>query len=77
MALFAVAASPAVADVVAYTDEASFIAAIQPGYYLEDFNAYTDYDDVDSPLDLSGGTYGYSMTAPGALYSLPGAMSAD
>ena len=74
VALVAVAASPAVASVVTYTDEASFTAALDSGYYLEDFDGY-DWAKITPPHDLSNGTYGYSVTAPHTLTGCPGMLS--
>ncbi len=35
-----------------YTDEASFTAAIEPGYYLEEFNKYAAWGPMASPISL-------------------------
>jgi len=62
---------------MSYTDETTFLTAIQSGYYLEDFSAYTygSYNSLD-PLSLSGNGYAWSMSSPGnSLYSSDSAMS--
>jgi len=55
---------------ISYTNETTFLAGIQAGYYLEDFNAYT-YGSYNSsnPLSLSANGYGWTMSSPGGLYS--------
>jgi hypothetical protein len=61
---------------ISYTNETTFLAGIQAGYYLEDFNAYT-YGSYNSPnpLSLSANGYGWTMSSPGGLYSSKSAMS--
>jgi hypothetical protein len=68
------ASSPAVAaTVVTYTDVAAFQSAIQPGYYLENFDSITPGQSLDPsgnnivPLSFSSldGAYSYTADAPG------------
>ena len=66
----------ALAATAVYTDEASFLAAIQGGYYLEDFSAFTYGSFVGPSLDF-GPTNGFSYTmfATNDVFSGPGNMS--
>lgn len=69
--LAAAVAAPALGATV-YTDESAFVAAITPGYYLEDFGAYTTWKSVPTPIHLgpvNGWTYDIS-SAPGNLWGL-------
>jgi hypothetical protein len=62
---------------ISYTNEATFLASIQSGYYLEDFNSYSygSYNSL-SPLVLTSNDYTWSMASTTAgLYSSPGSMS--
>lgn len=64
-----------------YTTEASFLAAINPTYYLEDFSNFT----FGSPLDGSqtswsapgGNGYGWDASAAGGLWSNDSALSTN
>lgn len=63
-----------------FTDQATFLAAIDPTYYLEQFDNF----DFGSPLagDLSWSApgangYGWDASATNGLYSLPGAISTN
>ncbi len=73
----AVMAAPAMADV--YTDSASFLAAIEPGYF---FNNFTGVPTGAQPsLSYSSGGFSYTIsTAPGSvsgLYNGTGFVSTD
>src|SRR5476651_2229131 len=67
------ASSPAVAaTVVTYTDVAAFQSAIQPGYYLENFDSLTPGQSLDpsgniAPMSFSSldSAYSYTADAPG------------
>jgi hypothetical protein len=68
------ASSPAVAaTVVTYTDVAAFQSAIQPGYYLENFDSLTPGQTLDPitwdivPMSFSSldGAFSYTADAPG------------
>jgi len=62
-----------------FTDETSFLSAIQPGYYLEDFDAFTYGSFTGDFLDF-GPTNGFSYTMsslPDGLYSGDGNMSTN
>lgn len=59
-----------------FTSEASFLSAIQPGSYLNDFNDITVFGDLGASASYSGGspTFAYTITAPptGLFGVLPG-----
>lgn len=62
-----------------FTDETSFLSAIQPGYYLEDFDAFTYGSFTGDFLDF-GPTNGFSYTMsslPDGLWSGDGNMSTN
>ena len=60
-----------------FTDESAFLAALQPGYYLEDFSSFT-YG-IQGPSLGFGPTNGfsYTMSAAKQLWSGPGNMSTN
>jgi hypothetical protein len=70
--------SAALATTTTYTDEASFLSAIQAGYYLEDFGAFT-YGSFQGPFQDFGPINGFSyrMSAARNLYSGNGNMSTN
>lgn len=73
----AVAASASMADV--YTDSASFLADLQPGYF---FNGFADSGSGPvASLSYDNGTYAYTVTAAGpvngGLYNEPGIISTN
>jgi hypothetical protein len=53
-------AGPAVGQVTVYTDQASFLAAIEAEFYLETFDT-TETDTVDPPLNYSGSGFSYNV----------------
>ncbi|MBX3119296.1 MAG: PEP-CTERM sorting domain-containing protein [Fimbriimonadaceae bacterium] len=65
-----------------YTNEANFLAAIDPNFYLEDFNTFTSFG---TPLDGTTSTwsapgangYGWDAFAAGNLWSNVGALSTN
>lgn len=71
----------AYATTTAYSDQASFLGAIAPGYYLENFSTFSDGDPLGgdpSPTDYSSPVVnGYSFHVYGSqgLWSLPNMMS--
>jgi hypothetical protein len=79
-AVMALAASSAMAGTW-YNSEASFVSAIQPNPYIEDFSNFT----FGSPLDGTqltwaapgGNGYGWTASAPGGLYSNVSALSTN
>jgi hypothetical protein len=78
--LLGLAASSAPAAGTFYTDESLFLTAINPVFYLEDFNGFTDGSPLGGPPDFTydaPGANGYDWTAfsPGGLYANPGALS--
>jgi hypothetical protein len=80
LAMFAMFSTQAMADM--YTDEITFVAMLQPGYYLEDFDAY-NYLSVESlpPQDFGPvNGFSYTVSAPNGLWALPvgsGALSVN
>ena len=65
-----------------YTDQASFLAAIAPGYYLENFTTFSDGDPLGgdpSPTEYQSSTvngFSWTLTAPDGLWSLQNGVSA-
>src|SRR5438105_12441007 len=49
-----------------YTNQAAFLAATQPGYYLETFNSLPQFTQLASPLTFSSNGFSYNATAPTA-----------
>ena len=49
-----------------YTNQAAFLAATQPGYYLETFNSLPQFTQLASPLSFSSSGFSYNATAPTA-----------
>jgi hypothetical protein len=49
-----------------YTNQTAFLAATQPGYYLETFNSLPQFTQVPSPLSFSTNGFSYNATAPTA-----------
>lgn len=59
----------AAAGTTMYTDEASFVGAVAPGYYLEDFSSLSP-GDVSTPLALGPvNGFSYEISAVNGLYS--------
>jgi hypothetical protein len=46
-----------------YTSQAAFLAATQPGYYLETFNSLPQFTQLASPLSFSTNGFSYNATA--------------
>jgi hypothetical protein len=60
-----------------YTEESSFLGAIQPGYYLEDFGAFIGGNEGTS-LDFGPvNGFAYTLSASNGLYSGLGIMSTN
>ena len=55
-------AAPATAASI-YTDQSTFIAALQPGYYLEDYSSYS-HGDQGTTMNFSQGGFSYTAFAP-------------
>jgi hypothetical protein len=51
-------------------DQATFVASLQPGYYLEDFSSLVGPGVIPAPLNFSGGGFAYTATAPGDFYAV-------
>jgi hypothetical protein len=69
-------AAPALADMTVYTNEATFTAMLQPGYYLENWNyaPWTTIVDpaISSPQSFSGGLgWAYDISSPSGLSGQP------
>src|SRR3982750_2707171 len=78
--LVSLATSSAPAAGTFYTNESSFLLAINPVFYLEDFNGFTAGSPLGGPPDFTydaPGANGYDWVAfsPAGLYSNPGALS--
>ena len=57
---------------IVYETEATFLGAIDAGYYLNEFDSITSYGDLGESLSFSGGNYAYTVTSPGGgLYGVP------
>ena len=54
-----------------FTDRAAFLADVQPGYYLEDFNGLPGYTDLGPSVSFSGGGFSYDATNPNDLFTTP------
>ncbi len=67
-AALALGAIPARADLT-FTDQTSFLANVQPGYYLENFNTLPGYTDLGSPLSFSGNGFSYDAIAVDGVYT--------
>jgi len=51
-------------------DQSTFVASLQPGYYLEDFSSLTGPGSIPGPLSFSSGGFTYSANAPGGFYAV-------
>ncbi|MCB8932083.1 MAG: PEP-CTERM sorting domain-containing protein [Fimbriimonadaceae bacterium] len=63
-----------------FTDEASFLAAIDGTYYLENFDGWSFGNPLGGDLTWSapgGNGYGWDAAASNGLYSLPGGLSTN
>lgn len=64
-----------------YTNEADFVAAIDPTYYLEEFDGFSDgvpLDGSQTTWDAPGGNgYGWTASAVNGLYSFPSEISTN
>jgi len=65
---------------IVMTDEADFVNAMMPGYYLEEFDGFTYGSYTELTLDLAQGGWAYTISAEdqgggGGLYSGDGNMS--
>jgi PEP-CTERM motif len=65
-----IGAAPARAGFV-FTDRAAFLADVQPGYYLEDFNGLPGNTDLGPSVSFSGGGFSYDATNPNDLFTTP------
>lgn len=61
-------AAPAV-HATSFTSQAAFLAGVQSGYYLENFDGLPGYTFLGSPLSFSGTGFAYENSNPDGLYS--------
>jgi hypothetical protein len=56
--------------ITTYTDEASFLAAVAPGYFQNDWPGYGNGQILSSPQPFSGGSgpFSYSASSPGNFF---------
>ena len=72
------ATSTTFAATTVFTDESAFLSAIQPGYYLEDFDSFACGSFVGPSLDFGPiNGFSYTMSASLDLWSGPGNMSTN
>jgi len=76
LGLFLFVSTNVVAGTTLFTDEASFVAAIPSGYYLENFSSFAKDANPASPLSMGPvNGFSYDISAAGNLYSGGGNMS--
>jgi hypothetical protein len=63
--LLTVATAPAA---TIFTDQSTFVATLQPGFYLENFSGFSPGDQGSSTLNFSQGAFSYTATAPQDLW---------
>jgi len=76
------AARPAAADLVTYHDQAAFLAATQPGYYLETFDGLSVGPSGQTSLAFAQSGFSYSATTDYPVdefypFSIPGSDPGD
>jgi hypothetical protein len=54
---------PAQGQVTTYTSQAAFLAAVNPGYYLETFNSLPALAEIPTPQNFSQGPFAYSAAS--------------
>jgi len=69
-ALCAITAEQSQAGILTFTNQADFLNAIQPGFYLNNFASLPNFDLVASPTNFSNGTYSYTASATDGLYGV-------
>lgn len=60
------ASTSATAGIVPFTDKTAFLAAVQPGYYLESFDSLTPNTTYPDTMNLSQGSFSYTIFAQGS-----------
>ena len=62
------------AALIVFNDQATFLAQVQPGFYLEDFEGEPTAT-LTSPHVFTNGTHSFQASAPNALFitTVPGA----
>lgn len=68
--MLVLAVLPSAAPGALIYDQATFIASLQPGYYLEDFSSLVGPGEISSPIDFSGGAFAYTASTPGNFYAV-------
>lgn len=53
-----------------YTDQATFLANVQPGSYLETFDSLVQGDVVASPINFAGNGFTYTASAVGNFFNV-------
>jgi len=53
-----------------YTDQATFLANVQPGSYLETFDSLVQGDVVASPINFAGNGFTYTASATGNFFNV-------
>jgi len=69
-ALCAITADQSQAGILTFTNQADFLNAIQPGFYLNNFASLPDFGFVSSPTVFSNGTFSYTASATDGLYGV-------
>lgn len=68
-------ASTALGGIASYTDQPAFLAGVQPGYYLNDFDyaPWTTLVDpaIPSPSPFASGVWAYNISSPSGLSGQP------
>jgi len=77
VAALMVSAATCLAGTTTFTSEGTFLGAIQPGYYLEDFGVFSGFDEIGPSVSLGPvNGFSYTITAPPhEVFELYGAIS--
>ena len=70
------AASMAFAGTMTFENEVDFVNQLAPGFYLEDFDEF-GFELQGPSIDFTEGPWSYTISAPGEVFSVPGAMSTN
>jgi hypothetical protein len=65
-------ASFANAQTITYNNQATFLANVVPGYYLENFNSLSNGTFYPNPLNFSGNGFAFTVSATNGLYGAAG-----
>ena len=59
-----------------FTNEATFLTDILPGYYLDEFSEYNSCVNIGNLQYYTGGSgFSYTVSSDGGLYAVPGEAS--